>query len=71
MFKDVEVTFTEVEGEKERMSRIAQILTEGVYSYLKKGGYLKEDISQKERIKNLLDNVREVIDRDEDIIEED
>lgn len=43
MFKTIEVLCTEVKDDKERLSKITEILAEGVYAYLKTNGYLKED----------------------------
>ena len=60
MFKKVEVSYTERADDKERLKRITEILTEGVYAYLKKSGHLREDIERTERIKSLLEKAKDV-----------
>ena len=46
VMKKVKVSYTEGTDETERLKRVTEILTEGVYSYLKKEGLLREDIER-------------------------
>jgi hypothetical protein len=45
---------------EERQIKIAEIVAEGVYSYLKKNSFLKEDIGRERRIGELLENTKRV-----------
>lgn len=69
MFKKVEVSYTERTDDKERLKRIAEILADGVYVYLKKSGLLREDMERTERIKRLLEKAKEVGNQAEEEIE--
>ncbi len=60
MFKKIEVSYREKIDEKERLKRITEILAEGVYSYLRASGLLKEDKEQEERINRVVMEVKEV-----------
>lgn len=60
MFEKIEITYKEVKEEKERLNRIAEILSEGVYGYLKKSGYLKYDAGRANKINNLLKKVEKL-----------
>ncbi len=60
MFKKIEISYTQATEEKERLKRITEILSEGVYAYLKKNGLLKEDSERTESIKRLLEKTTEV-----------
>jgi len=69
VFKKVEVSYTERTDDKERLKRIAEILADGVYVYLKKSGLLREDMERTERIKRLLEKAKEVGNQAEEEIE--
>jgi hypothetical protein len=60
VFKKIEVSYTEKTDEEERLKRITEILAEGVYSYLRGSGLLKEDREQEERINRVVMEVKEV-----------
>lgn len=68
MFKKVEVSYTERTDNEERLKRITEILAEGVYTYLKTLGLLREDIERTERIKRLLEKAKEVGNQEEEEI---
>ena len=72
MFKRVDVSYIETTQEKERLDRVAEILSEGVYAHLKKSGLLRKDLNRKKMIKRLLektkvlgDKVKEEIERED------
>ena len=69
MFKKVEVSYTERADNGERLKRITEILAEGIYTYLKTSGLLREDIERTERIKRLLEKAKEVGNQAEEEIE--
>lgn len=69
MFKRVEFAYTEATEEKERLKRIAEILSEGVYAYLKKSGLLREDLDRTEMIKRLLEETKVLGDKAKEEIE--
>ena len=47
----VEVEYIEVADEEERIQKVAKILAQGVYSYLKKEGLLRIDPNRKEKVR--------------------
>jgi uncharacterized Zn finger protein len=57
--KKVDFSYTERADDRERLKRITEILAEGVYTYLKKSGLLREDGERAERIKRLLEKAKE------------
>lgn len=61
MSMEIEVVYTEKPNDKERLKRIAEILSEGVYAYLKKNELLK--IARTERTKGTLCMVTEMEDQ--------
>ena len=65
----IKVSYTEATEEKERLNRITEILSEGVYVYLKKSGFLREDLERRERIKGLLEKTKKVGTQTEEEIE--
>jgi len=69
VFKKVEVSYTERADNGERLKRITEILAEGIYTYLKTSGLLREDIERTERIKRLLEKAKEVGNQAEEEIE--
>jgi len=60
----VEVEYIEVADEEERIQKVAKILAQGVYSYLKKEGLLRIDPNRKEKVREAMDKARELINRD-------
>ncbi|GAG67726.1 unnamed protein product [marine sediment metagenome] len=56
----IEITYLQVNKEKDRLNKISEILSEGVYKYLKEKGLLKENLEQKVKIKKLLDGLKNV-----------
>jgi predicted RNA-binding protein with EMAP domain len=69
VFKKVEVSYTERTDDGEKLKRITEILAEGVYAYLKTSGLLREDIQRTEKMKRLLEKVKEVGNQAEEEIE--
>ncbi len=43
---------------EERQIKIAEILAEGVYSYLKGNGQLKEDFKKEKKVQELLERIK-------------
>lgn len=60
MSKRVEVSYVATIDEKERQVRLAEILTEGVYSYLKGNGLLKKEFEKCEKIEEVLEKTKGV-----------
>jgi len=60
----VEVEYIEVTDEEERIQKVAKILAQGVYAYLKKEGLLKIDPQHKEKVREAMDKAREIINRE-------
>ena len=60
MDKTLNIEYESVEDETTRLKDIADILSEGVYSYLKKEGLLTDNEEQAGRIKALLGKVKKV-----------
>ena len=60
MSKRIEVSYVAIIDEKERRVRLAEILTEGVYSYLKGSGLLKKDFEKCEKIEEVLEKTKSV-----------
>jgi len=69
VFKKVKVSYTERTDDGEKLKRITEILAEGVYAYLKTSGLLREDIQRTEKMKRLLEKVKEVGNQAEEEIE--
>lgn len=69
MFKKVEIVYTEVADERVRLKRIAEILSEGVYAYLRQNELLRSDSGQTEKVKRVLSKTREMGDQAEGEIE--
>jgi len=65
MSKKIEVSYVEAPNEKERIEKITEILSEGVYAYLKKQGLLRKDTSQSEKTKLLLEKTRLITEHNE------
>jgi len=65
MPKKIEVSYVEAPNEKERIEKITEILSEGVYTYLKKQGLLRKDTSQSEKTKLLLEKTRLITEHNE------
>ncbi|MEI8349815.1 MAG: hypothetical protein WCI77_06655 [Candidatus Omnitrophota bacterium] len=60
----VEVEYVESPDEAERIRKVAKILAEGVYAYLKKEGLLRVDPKRHEKVRQAIDNAREIANRD-------
>lgn len=60
----VAVEFIETPDEPERMKKVAKILADGVYTYLKKEGVLRIDPKRKEKVREAMDKAREIINRE-------
>ncbi len=61
MSKKVEITYSVVTtGESDRQERVARILSGGVYEYLKKSGFLREEAERTEKLRRLLKEGKEV-----------
>jgi len=67
----VKVSYTERVDEKERLKKVTKILSDGVYSYLKMNGLLREKPERTERIKELVDRAKEIGTQIEEEIEGD
>jgi len=60
----VEVEYVESPDDAERIKKVAKILAEGVYTYLKKEGLLRVDPKRHEKVRQAIDNAREIANRD-------
>ncbi len=60
----VEVEYVESPDDAERIKKVAKILAEGIYSYLKKEGLLRVDPKRHDKIRQAIDNAREIANRD-------
>ena len=60
----IEVEYIDSPDEAERIKKVAKILAEGVYSYLKKEGLLRVDPKRHEKVRQAIDNAREIANRD-------
>ena len=60
----VEFEYIESPDETERIRKIAKILAQGVYTYLKDEGLLRIDPNRKEKVHKAMDKAREIINRD-------
>ena len=60
MFNKVDTTYTTIADEKERLKRISEILSEGIYAYIRKKGLLREDLKRTDKINRLLSKIKEV-----------
>ena len=60
----IEVEYVDSPDEAERIKKVAKILAEGVYSYLKKEGLLRVDPKRHEKVRQAIDNAREIANRD-------
>ena len=58
------VEYVDSPDEAERIKKVAKILAEGVYSYLKKEGLLRVDPKRHEKVRQAIDNAREIANRD-------
>jgi len=60
----VEVEYVESPDDVDRIKKVAKILAEGVYTYLKKEGLLRIDPKRHEKVRQAIDNAREIANRD-------
>ena len=59
--KEIEITYV-TESEADRNDeRILEILSNGVYEYLKYNGFLREDSKLDEKVKSLLDKTKKLV----------
>jgi len=58
MINKVEITYIEENKDKDKLKIISEILSEGVYEYLKEKDYLRKSSKQKIKIKRLIDKVK-------------
>ena len=59
--KEIEITYV-TESEADRNDeRILEILSDGVYEYLKLNGFLREDSKLDEKIKSILDKTKKLV----------
>lgn len=70
MFKKIEVSCIEKTENGENLKKITEILADGVYEYLKKNGYLREDTERAARIRTVLERAKEAGNKDGEGIEE-
>ena len=57
MAKIIKVQYTAVSDEEDRQEKVIEILTEGVFSYLKGEGLLKEDSEKNQKVLKLLGEI--------------
>jgi len=67
MDKKITVTFTESKNETERIQKITEILSEGVYACLKKQGLLRENPGRSAKIKLILEKTKPIITHEDEI----
>jgi hypothetical protein len=60
----VEFEYIESPDDTDRIKKVAKILAEGVYVYLKKEGLLRVDPKRREKVQQAIDNAREIANRD-------
>ena len=60
----VEFEYIEVPDESERIRKVAKILSEGIYTHLKKEGLLRIDPYRKAKVQEAIDKARGIINRD-------
>ena len=60
----VEVEYVESPDDADRIKKVSKILAEGVYTYLKKEGLLRIDPKRHEKVRQAIDNAREIANRD-------
>ena len=60
----VEIEYIEDPDDAGRLRDVAKILSEGVYVYLKKEGLLRLDPKRAQKVREILDYAREIINKD-------
>jgi len=60
----VEFEYVEVPDENKRIQKVAKILAEGIYAYLKKEGLLRTDPKRQEKVREAIDKARGIINQD-------
>ncbi|MBU1023657.1 hypothetical protein KKB99_05125 [bacterium] len=60
MYREIEETYDDKESSNDRCEKLIDILSGGIYDYLRLNGYLKSDSSRKNKIKNLISNIRDL-----------
>ena len=66
MSKRIEISLVEVPNEEEWRKKITEILSEGIYAYLKNQGLLRENSTRSEKIKLLLEKTKKISNYDDD-----
>ena len=61
MEKEIEITYVMESESGENYDRILEILSDGVYEYLKHNGFLREDSKLDEKIKSILDKTKKLV----------
>jgi len=56
--------YVEVPDESKRIQKVAKILAEGIYTYLKKEGLLRTDPKRQEKVREAIDKARGIINQD-------
>ena len=56
----VAISFTEPENEEEQKEKVTDILSDGLYAYLKKSGHLKKDRSLTHKVERVLAQSRKI-----------
>ena len=54
MSKTIEVQYTAVPDEKDRQEKLIEILTEGIYDFLREEGLLRKDSAKEQKVTELL-----------------
>ena len=54
MSKTIEVQYTAVSDEKDRQEKLIEILTEGIYDFLREEGLLRKDSAKEQKVTELL-----------------
>jgi len=60
VYREIEETYDDKESSNDRSEKLIDILSGGIYDYLRLNGYLKSDSSRKNKIKNLISNIRDL-----------
>ena len=70
MYRKIEETYVDKETSNDQSEGIINILSDGIYEYLKLNGYLKSDTTRKRRIKKLITDSRNLSSTDLDEIDD-
>ena len=61
MCKTIKISYQDSDEDASRMAAIADILSEGVYSYLRTEGLLSGNGEQTKQIKEVMDRVKQIL----------